>query len=100
VTRLVVIDAVLLALVAAYVVWVAWIYRGSPVRKLFLEWGDMGRERWAGVAVAVVVAVGLLFDTGRYSLGILWVNLLVVLAATVAVRVGVQAIDNRIRARR
>ncbi len=100
-TRLVVIDAVLLALMAAYAVWVSRINRGSPNRNLFFgRRRSAGRERWVGAVVVGVVGGALLFGTDRYGYGTQWVNLLVFLAAVTAEYAGVQAVHNRALDRR
>jgi len=95
VTRLVV-DAVLLALEAAYAFWVSRTNRGSPIRNLFFgRRPSAGRERWVGAAVTGVAVTGLLFGTDRCGYGTQWVNVLVFLAALTVVYAGVQAVHNR-----
>jgi len=94
VSRLVVVDAVFLALVVAYAVWVSRTNRGSPIH-LFSGRGLPARDRWVGGAVGVVVTIGLVLGTAGYGSGTRTVNWLVFLVAIVAARVGVQAVHNR-----
>jgi len=99
VTRLVVLNVVLLALEAAYVAWVSRVERGSRIN-LFVGRRPAGRERWVGAAVYGVVLAGLLFGTDSYGWGTRWVNLLVFVAALSALSLGVQLVHNRAVARR
>jgi len=99
VTRLVVLDAVLLAVEAANVAWVSRVERGSRIN-LFFGRRPAVRERWVGAAVYGVVLAGLLFGTDRYGWGTRWVNLLVFLAALSALSLGVQLVHNRTVGRR
>jgi len=94
VTRLVVVDAVLLALVAAYVVWVSRTNRGSHVTS-FSGPRPPGRARSVRAAVTGVVVAGLLFGTDRYGFGTRLVNALVFFALMAAVYAGGAAVHNR-----
>jgi len=94
VTRLVVVDAVLLGLGAAYAAWVSRTNRGSRI-KLFSGHRPPGRERWAGTAVIAFFLAGVSFGTAGYSPGTRVVNILVFLAALAAVSAGGAALHNR-----
>ncbi len=74
VTRLVVVDAVLLALVAAYAVWVSRTNRGSHVN-LFSGHRLRGREHRVGRVVAGVIPGGFVFGTARYDPGTRLLNI-------------------------
>jgi len=99
VTRLVVIDAVPLALVAAHVVWASRTNRGSHVSS-FSGPGPAGRARWVRPTVTGVIVTGLLPGTNKYGLGTQLVNLLVFLGAVAAVCAHLQAVHNRALDRR
>jgi len=97
--RLVVVDAVLLAPEAVWVVWVSRINRGSPIN-LFSGPRPPGRARWMGAAVAGVIHVGLVLGTDGYGFGTRWVNFLVFFAAVTVVVIGGAALHNRALDRR
>jgi len=94
VTRLVVVDAVVLAVFAVYAVWVSRIHRGSRINLLGGR-TPPGRERWVGIAITGVVPGGLLFGTDGYGWGTRWVSLVVLFAAGSALSAGVQFVHNR-----
>jgi hypothetical protein len=94
VLRLVVADAVLLAVGAVYAAWVSRINRGSRIN-LFSGRTPPGRARSVGAAVAGVFAGGVVLGSAGYGFGTRWVNLLVFFAALSALFVGVQAVHNR-----
>lgn len=98
-TRLVVVDAVVLAVFAVYAVWVSRIHSGSRIN-LLRGRTPAGRERWAGTAIAGLVPGGLLFGSDGYGWGTRWVNPLVLFGALMVVVAVVQIVHNRTRARR
>jgi len=93
VLRLVVADAVLLAVGAVYAAWVARINRGSRIH-LFGR-TPPGRPRSVGAAVAGVFAGGVVLGSAGYGFGTRWVNLLVFFVALSALFALVQAVHNR-----
>jgi len=94
VTRLVVVDAVLLALVAAYVAWASRTNRATHVSS-FSGRMPPGRARWVRATVTGVAAAGLAVGTDRYGLGTRVVNILVFFALMAAVYAGGAALHNR-----
>ncbi len=98
-TRLVVVDAVLLALEAVYVAWMSRIHRGSRIN-LFSGPRPPGRARWMGAAAAGLIPVGLVLGSAGYGFGTRWVNFLVFFAAVTVVVVGGAAPHNRALDRR
>jgi len=94
VIRLVVVDAVFLALVAAYVAWASRTNRGSHVSS-FSGPRPAGRARWVRATVTGVVVAGLLFGTDRYGLGTRLVNFLVFFPLMAGVYAGGAALHNR-----
>jgi len=94
VTRLVIVDAVLLVLGAVYTVWLSRINCGSQM-KLFRWRTPSGRERRVGRAVNLVSVGGLVLGTESYGFGTRMVNLLVFIAALLAVDAGGAVLHNR-----
>jgi len=94
VTRLVVVDAVLLVLGATHTAWLSRINRGSQM-KLFRWRTPPGRERWVGGAVSLVSVGGLVVGTEGYGFGTRMVNLLMFIAALLVVDAGAAALHNR-----
>jgi len=99
VTRLVVVDAVFLGLVAVYAAWVSGTNRGSRI-KLFSGHRPPGRERWAGTAVIAFLLAGVSLGRAGYGSGTRAVNFLLFLVALVAVSAGGAAVHNRAVERR
>jgi len=99
VTRLVVVNAVLLALGAVYVAWVSRINRGSPI-SFFTGRSLPGQVSWVGLAITGVFAGGLALGTAGYGLGPSLVNILMFGAALSAVSAGGAALHNRALDRR
>jgi len=93
VTRLVVVDAVLLALVVASVAWVSRVSRGSRIN--LFNGRSPGWQRPVGAAVGVVVTIGLVLGTAGYGSETRAVNFLTFLLAYVVVVVGGQVVHNR-----
>jgi len=94
VTRLVVVDAVLVALVAAYVARVSRTNRGSHIT-LFSGHRPPGRGPWAGLAVTAMLFASVSLGTAGYGSGTRVVNFLVFLAVLAAVYGGGAALHNR-----
>jgi len=94
VTRLVIGDAVLLAVGAVYAAWISRINRGSRIN-LFSGRTPSGRERSVGAAVAGVFAGGVVLVSAGYGFGIRWANLPVFFAALSVLFLGFQAVHNR-----
>jgi len=99
VTRLVVVDAVLLALVAAYVAWASRTNSGSHVTS-FSGPKPQGRARPVRAAVTGVVAGGVVLGSAGYGLGTRLLNILAFFALMSAVYAGGAALHNRALDRR
>jgi len=99
VTRLVILDLVLLAAEAAYVAWVSWVNRGLHI-KSFSGRSLSVRDRWFGTAVAGVVVIALVIGTNRYGFWTKLVNAVIFITASSALDAGGVALHNRTRARR
>ncbi len=99
VSRLVFVDAVLLALGAVYLAWVSRLDRNAPMSFVVAR-SLPGRLSWVGVAVSAVFFGGLMLGTAGYGLVTSLVNIVVFFAGFLLLSAGGAALHNRALDRR